>query len=588
MFDPENPDDLKKLCSAIEASNQKLRKRRDMRVAQIQQYVGANYGDNGPPDRVPVNMIELGVNIFQRGISAHNPQAMVGSDYDDLLPDASCMELALNQQADRIRLKDSFNTCCVEGLFTMGMMKVGITSKDTPPDGEGHLHDPGHVFCDPVLFEDAILDMGAKRREQMAYVGDEFVVPLEWAKENSGYDKDSREVLVPDDDERQEGDSNLLADAINPVDEIEKTVTLRSVFLTRQNQVVTFSRNNPRKALKIIDWEGPEGGPYPWFGFGKVPGNIIPHAPVPLWADLHDVTNKMFNKAWRQAMRQKSFTAVPMQAGSDGNQIVETNDGDVRSFNESDKIKEISMGGANQQTIGMMQLAKSLLVWSGGNWEALGGLAAMSRTVGQDELLTSGASGRIQDMQATFLEFQAEVYRHMAYWMWEDPISEYHLLKQVEGTNYTVATKWTPEMRAGKFFEKNFKISVFPNFNQTPTEKLQGLLRMVQDVLMPAAQLMQPQGLDVDWEYVIKTISKYMGLPELRRSVLFRNGERYPQKDPQGGARMPAHTSREYSRTNRSVKTRAGQDEAQITELFAGGGTTGSSQNAALFTGGAA
>src|SRR5690606_31512096 len=127
-----------------------------------------------------------------------------------------------------------------------------------------------------------------------------------------------------------------------------------------------------------------------------------------------------------QAMRQKSFTPVSPQNAADGNQIVEVNDGDVRSFNEPEKIKEVSMGGANQQTIGMMQLAKSLLVWSGGNWEALGGLAAMSRTVGQDELLTSGASGRIQDMQATFLEFQAEVYRHMAYWMWEDPISEYH------------------------------------------------------------------------------------------------------------------------------------------------------------------
>lgn len=587
MFNPNNEDDFRKLVADIEDSCEKDRKHQDQYVGRLKQYVGHNYGEGAAPDDVPVNMIELGVNIFQRGICGHDPQAMVGSDYDELLPDAACMELALNQQAARIRVKDSFNTACKGGLFGIGGMKVGITNEDTPPDGEGHLHDPGHVFADPVLREDWILDLKAKRREKMSYIGDWWTAPVEWVKDNQNYKDKARDAVVADEQQRREADSNMAGANGYDDKEFEPMTTLGQVFLTRQNLLVTFAKCSPRTPLMVQEWEGPEGGPYPWFGFGDVPGNIIPLSPVSIWEPLHDVTNTMFNKAWRQADRQKSFTAVPMQASADGNQVVDVNDGEVRSFNESDKIKEISMGGANQSTIGMMTLAKSLLTYMGGNWDALGGLSAMSRTVGQDELLASGASGRIQDMQATFLEFQAEVFRHMAFWMWSDPISEYHLLKQVEGTNYTIATRWLPEHRVGKFFEKNFKIDVFPNLNQTPQQKIQNLRQWIVEILMPAAPLMQPQGLDIDWEYIVKTMAKYMGMPEMRRSVLFLNGERMQQKEPQNVSHKSPFSQREYIRTNRSSKTRAGQDEAAINELFAGEGTTNSSASAAMFTGAA-
>jgi hypothetical protein len=580
VFDPEDPRELSKLCNAIEASDEKLRPHREQRRGRLKQYVGKWYGDDGAPDNVPLNMIELGVNIFQRGLSSHFPRARVTSDYDELLPEASNMQLALNQQAERLNIKDAFNTCAVDALFSAGMMKIGITAGETPADGEGYLHDPGNVFADPVLFEDVILDMSAKRREKMAFVGDKFSVPLEWAKENSNYDKEARKELTASEPyENDSIDSNLGRDHLDR-DEFEPMVNLRQIFLTRHNRVLVLAPGNPRKILQQIEWNGPEGGPYVWLGFGKVPGNLIPLAPVPLWSDLHSMTNELMNKAWRQADRQKTFTAIPPAGVADANTIVDISDGEARFFNEPDKIKEISTGGANRETLAMSQLAKSLLVYMGGNWDALGGLAAQSRTVGQDELLASGAGGRMQDMQQTMLEFQVEVYRHLAFWLWEDAISEYHLLKPVADTKYSVPTIWRPENRKGRFFEKNFKIGVFAEQNRTPAEQGSLYRQLVAEVLMQAAPMMQQQGMGINWEYVIKTLGEYANTPELRRSVIYLNGEQTPQGSPQD-AGMPAQTKRTYERVNRPAASRPGADATLINTLMGGGAQD--SEMSALF-----
>lgn len=579
MFDPENPKSLTTLCTAVDASAEKLRAHREKRAEHLRQLVGKWYGDDGAEDSVPINLIELGVNIFQRGVASQDPRACVTSDHDELLPEAASMELAINQQAERINVKDSFNTCSVDALFKLGCMKVGLTSKDTPPDGESYLHDPGNVFTDPVLFEDLLLDMTAKRREQMAFMGDEYTAPLDWVRENEEYHKQAREAVVADDQSVRESES-LTSPNRSGEESFEPMVTLRQLYLTRQNLLVTVPKHNPTQPLLIQQWKGPAGGPYCFLAFGKVPGNPIPNAPVPMWADLHDICNRSFNKAWRQGMRQKTFTAVPPAGQADGYSIVEVADGEVRAFNEPDKIKEVSTGGANPANLAMSQLAKSLLVYMGGNWDALGGLAAMSRTVGQDEMMSSGASGRLKDMQQTMIDFQVEVYRHMAYWLWTDPISEYSLRKPVGDTGFSIPTKWLPENRVGSFFEKNFKITTYNDGNRSPMEQAMALKQILLEIIVPLAPAMQQQGIGINWEYLMKTLGKLSSMPELPRSLLFLSGEQIPKADSQGGG-MPANTTRTYERVNRPGATRAGADQTLINTLM--GGNNQSAELKSLF-----
>jgi hypothetical protein len=170
-------------------------------------------------------------------------------------------------------------------------------------------------------------------------------------------------------------------------------------------------------------------------------------------------------------------------------------------------------------------------------------------------------------MQQTMVEFQVQVFRNMAFWLWEDPISVYHLLKPIEGTNYTVTTKWTPETRVGRFFEKNFKISAYMDENRSPAEKGQALRQNIIELLLPLAPILQQQGMAINWEYLLKTLGEYSRMPELRRAIEFLGGEQIPPKQMQSPG-MPSQTTRNYTRTNRSVGSQGQNESALVNAVF--------------------
>lgn len=572
-FDPENPKHIGKLCESIDWSTEKARAHREQYVENIRQMAGSHYGDHGTETEVPINMIELGVNIFQREISAHEPQALVNSAYDELLPGAADMELALNQEIDRMNLGDSFNTCGIEALFCLGMMKVGITTGDTPPNGEGHLHDPGHLFADPVLFGDAILDMTAKRWEQQSYMGDEFTVPLEWAKENPQFNKEARQKLSARSSEQFEAETHaesMTRGESNLLEEFEDMVQLRQIFLPRQQLILTLAVGENKLPLSIVEWTGPEHGPYHRLSFGKVPGNLIPLAPVPLWVDLHDITNSLFNKAARQAERQKTFTALPKRTGPDGELLTTVEDGGVYSFENPSDIHEVSTGGANEHTLSMAIWAQTKLEYMGGNWAALGGLGAQTKTVGQDEMLHTNASGRLKDMQQLMLSFQAAVIKDLAYWLWEDPLSEYHIIKRPDywpSSLPGIPAQFSPENRMGRFFDYNFDVDPFKRPRRSPSEQAAQFMSLIRDFVLPMMPMLEQQGKSLDVEYIFKEISRLNNSPQLSRAIVHLQGEQYPSRGKVSPG-MPAQTTRTYERVNRPAASAQGQDQALASALM--------------------
>jgi hypothetical protein len=182
-------------------------------------------------------------------------------------------------------------------------------------------------------------------------------------------------------------------------------------------------------------------------------------------------------------------------------------------------------------------------------------------------------------MQQIMIAFQVEVFKHMAYWLWTDPISEYHLLKPVGNTGFSVPTVWTPEQRQGDFVSKNFKITSYSDGNRSPMEQAMALKQMLLEILIPGEASMQQQGIGLNWEYLLKTLGDLGNIPELRRSLTFLNGEQIPRGEPQSG--KPAQTKHEYVRTNRPGATRAGSDATLVNTLL--GGNNQSAELKSLF-----
>lgn len=577
-FDPENPSDLKSLCRSIEASHYKLRGRREQRITHLKQFVGKYYGEDGAPDKVPINLIELGITVFQQFIAPRNPQGWVESVHRDLAPGAADLELALNHEVERVRIADSLEMAGLESLFCLGTAKVGIVTAQSPAEPDGYQCDPGKLFVDPVLFEDLILDMTAKRRDHMQYVGDEFVTPYEWVMDNRDFPKELRDKLTKRGEEglesNKETDSNQLSTGNSAtIDQFRDTIRLRQVFLPGYNLILLMAKDIEDKPLQIIEWKGPEQGPYHFLGHGMVPGNLIPPAPVPYWYDLHDITNRLYNKAARQAERQKTLVGVPGHAKDDGQRVLEHSDGDMIYLENPGDIKEFSTGGVDQRNLAMVIWGKQMQDFLAGNISSLGGLAAQTKTVGQDKLLVENASGRPKRMAEEMITFTGEILRDCAWWMWHDPLSEFHLIKQVDGADYGIPVTWSPESRMGDFFDYNIKVNPYSMTSRSPSERGSALMQYVQEMLIPTIPMRQQQGQSVDWEAIDKAMAKYLHLPELKSFSIYAAGEAYPEREPPG---MPKNTTRTNIRENRPAPTQNGSEQVLMRSLMSGMDSQGS------------
>jgi hypothetical protein len=327
----------------------------------------------------------------------------------------------------------------------------------------------------------------------------------------------------------------------------------------------------------VIQWTGPERGPYHPLSYGKVPGRLIPLAPVPIWVDLDDVVNKCFNKSAQQALRQKTVTFS--NSPDDAERVRDAEDGDMVFTPQAGEVQEVNYGGANQQTLAMVIWAKQMLTYMGGNWDVLAGLSSQTDTVGQDQLLAAGASGRMKDMQQTTIEFQTGVIQDLAYWLWSDPISEYHLLKPVGQSGFTTPVVFSPESREGKFFDYQFKVNPYSLQNQTPQEEANKLIQMLTQFILPALPGLMQSGIMLNWEAVFKILAEKMNLPDLNSIIQYAQGQMLPQPEPPG---MPASTSRTYNRTNTPGASQQGNDQNMIGMLLGGSDSVQPSQMASM------
>ena len=87
---------LSRLKAAVSHSRRRLEPYRVRRVAALREYVGRNYSDQGAPDRVPVNFIELAINIYSRQLASSRPAVTIYTRQKQLQIFAKEFEYAVN------------------------------------------------------------------------------------------------------------------------------------------------------------------------------------------------------------------------------------------------------------------------------------------------------------------------------------------------------------------------------------------------------------------------------------------------------------------------------------------------------------
>jgi hypothetical protein len=565
---PLKKTDFGQLRTAVDWSISQLEKPRANRIAALKQFVGAHYSEGGSDKNIPVNMLELAVTIYVRQLASRAPSVMISTGAEALKPFAADMEIALNQIPEEVGLAETMRKVVTEAIFGMGVIKVGISYSSSEDDA-------GEPFVELVTIDDYFLDMSAKSKSGVQFEGNDYWLPLETVKALFG-DEVEGQKLVADEHTVTGDDGGARAEGVSSdegADLYKEKVWLRDVYLHDSGQLITYGVKSGI-LYNVIDWDGPDTGPYHTLGFSDVPGNLLPLPPVALWLDLHEFGNNLFRKLARQADAKKSVVAFAGGQVEDANAFKKAADGDGIAYS-GQKPEKIDIGGLDQAGLAMFLQTRDLFSYFAGNLDTLGGLSASSDTVGQDELLSDAANARVAHMKGQTLDLAKAIFGDLAWYEWTDPIRERIVNKPVKGGGFSLTKVWSADTRQGDFIDYNLDIDVYSMQDDSPATRLQKLGTALERFIFPMLPQLEAQGGQLDVRKLVESIADLSDTPELKDVIVFADGPgagaQQPRGNPQPTATMPANTTRTYERVNRSGGTRSGNDSAMSRILMGGG-----------------
>lgn len=562
---------ISSLKDAFTESRRKLEIFRSARRDSIEQYCGQRYGNKSASKKVPVNFVELAVNIYLQRLAASCPQVNITTDFMQLKPSASYLELAVNQLLKyELDFERTLRAAVKDALFSIGIIKKGLYNTGKR-EIYGYMHDVAQPFADRVSLEDFVIDMSASSIEKAQFMGDRNRLTIEdilATYPNVDREKISEQAFKPDN--RAE---NISKGTSNEDMEYKKTAEVWDIWLPKDGLVITAIEEGDDKLstiINVVEWQGSERGMYSFLYFNSVPDNIMPLPPIDVWRELHDLANVLYRKLSKQSSRQKTILGAAAQAANDASAIINADDGDVVKITHPDGLKEFKFGGIEQETLAFAIHIKDLYSYLAGNLDMLGGLSPQSDTLGQDQLLANSASQRILDMQKATVSFATEIVQDIAAYLYYDPLVNIPITKRVaDYDDIYVNTAFTADLAEADFLQYNFDIDPYSLQYQTPETRMNNLNQIFMNLIAPMMPFMSQQGIMVNFEALFKTFSKYGNLPELN-DILIYTMPLMEQAMPVGEppTKSPI-TKRTYERVNRPGATRHGKDDA-MTRLLMG------------------
>lgn len=562
-FDPKNVEDVQQLSASVGYSWGRLKVFRENKLDLVKQYVGRHYSDNGADDKVPINLLELAINIYLQRLVAQNPAVDITTEIRQLKEICKRFELAGNQLIEQIDLGKTIEMAVIGAIFSKGIMKIGMNLEKVEVGGV--LHDTGQPFADYVSLDDWVEDMTADREENGQYEGNFYYPTIDEAE--AMFPNMVGKFVQYDPLKSGETEHKVSEGGGGEREEFRPTVRFLDLWLKKQGLLliclVSEDENEPiQEVLRVIEWTGPERGPYHKLSFAEIEKNTMPVSPASHWRDLHELSNRIFNKLGRQIDRQKTVTFVQAGADKDGNRIVKSDDGDTVKVDNPNSVKEAKYGGADAPSLAFLLQVIDMFKMLAGNLDMLGGLGPQSDTLGQDQLLSVSANMRVQRMQKKTIEFTAGVLKDLMGYLWNDPVTTHKVTKRVKNfDDVSVTVPFGPEDRTADVMNFNIKLQPYSMQHHTPESKLQGLRTVFMEFIAPSQQQMAAQGITINYEMLFRQIGKLSNIPELVDCLSFSNPNYEPQMVGGESAQKAPVTTRRYERVNRPSSTNLGKSK---------------------------
>lgn len=563
----------KKMVATIKSLVRSNRKRgehfRKARKIFVEQYAGPYYrpANKAVTQNEPINLIQMAANVWSRQMVSGNPAASITPADPNKWPQADDLELDVNQLIEEMDLKVTLRHCALDSMFCCGIALVGTESNGKEVFVDGEWVETTDTFADWIDLDDWVQDLSVTRWKDSSFYGHKFRRPLKAAKADENYDKEAREKLSATNRKYIDNEGNELIQDVGTGEQaygeesLFEEVELWHIYFPRHGRVMILPVEGDDVGLASYDWEGPSRGPYHRLGMMKVPGNVMPLAPVNAIADLHFFQNNLYRKVMDQAERAKTVGVIAGRAAADGKRILNAKDGEFVLSDRPEATREVKLGGVDGATLQMTVQVQRLFSYLGGNIDSVAGLSAQTETVGQDRLLAQASSKLIKEMQDRTTDFAAGIIEDIAWWEQQNPNRETTVAKRIPGTDITFPVK----VRSFDYREdaKTFQYNVVPFTlaNRTPEERMGVLLAFFNGFIMPYGAQLQAEGMGVNFERLIRMAANDLGIPELVHILTFKGDKPEPEAIPSSTQQnRPAVTQRTNIRQDRSSDSPASLD----------------------------
>jgi hypothetical protein len=553
-----------RLFKAVQFSRRKQRTFRTLRYELHKQYVGSAYGEGGCDKQTMNNLMLQTADIYTLLLAANRPQVLVNARKKELWPFATNFQIAVNNFISQIHLEKTLRRAVLDAFFGLGLVKVSRGDFVQLELDDWPIVDPGYPFAECVSLDNWVHDMTATSWDKVTFEGDTYRVPLEKVQEDERFPKDLTKDLKASTKypAGQEGDLRVerIANGLETdPDETDPSVDLLDLYLPRTKQVATFACDgygvwdSSRKPLFVLDWDGPEEGPYHKLSFIDVSDNTMPVSIAAQLDPLHRLSNALLRKLARQANAQKLIPFYTPGADDDARRLSDAQDRQFTKVRDKDSVGVLNMNGADPGNQAFLQALFGIFNTAAGNPSVLAGLGPQSPTATQDQMISQAAGQRVSKMQMRTAEFAAGICKHLGWHMWDDQQLQVPGQMEIPGTDISVEANWNPDHRDGDFLDYNFEVVPYSMSYQSPSEQMQAMTGAIMNVFMPLMQTPQAQqaGMAIDVQVLVEEFAMLMNLPRLPKLITFS------APLPSDGAMDQSHDRSKPPVTTRNVVRRS-------------------------------
>ena len=559
---------MTKLRASIDESKRQMKTYNQHRFSALKAFVGRWYADGGrEAEQTPFPTIYQGALAYMAHLVGGAPKSMVTTDTQQLRQMALIYELAGNRLMDEIDLEGTIARGVLAAMFGLGIFKVGQAAAEQQVEINGYLHDVGQPFCDLVSQENWGIDPMARHKEEAQWMGDRYRQRFDYAREVYDNPDDLKAWRGGDGEESNEVEE-LAGKKRDKGGELWEMTELWDIWVPSEHIILTIGAEGGLKPQRVVEWEGPENGPYVLLGYMDVPENILPLPPVAIWRDLDRAINTVGRKIVEQAKNEKEIVAVAPANEDDGRNIIKTADGEVVVVRDVRSVQPLRFGGVNSASMASLIYLQNNQGKNVGNLDIMAGTGGQAETLGQSEMMMGNVSKRIQMMTRRTDKAVEQIAEGLFWYLVYDPLIEMGLTKRAAGQEFAV--QFNPDTREGDWLDFNFKIQPYSMQRSSPQEKAQRLQTWWNTFFMPGAELAMQQGLYPNMESLIRLSGRLMDIPEADELV-FSQGAMPTSYTPRGPIGKPPAKHESLNVHTRAGSPQQSTDAALVSSLQAQG-----------------